>query len=250
MNSQLGGRQMGLGYASSCLHDEWAIFNNTAGLSKIKQTTTAFAYDAMPSLKSFNRMGALIAMPTKVMTTALGIFRFGDDLYNEQFLSAGFANKLGLASLGLRVNYIQYHAEGFGNYQAFTISFGGIAELTNIIHVGAHITNLNHPIINKQTGEKMPTLMSLAIAINPSDKTILTSEVQKDLNFNIIWKTGLEYKFYKKFAARTGFNLNPQAAFLGFGWKSKRLTLDYALKYNPLLGNNHQASVSFQFSHQ
>jgi hypothetical protein len=244
----MGARQMGVGYTSSCLYDEWATFNNAAGLSKVKQSTAAFAYDALPSLRSFNRMAALVALPSKLMTTALGVFRFGDDLYNEQFVSAAFANKLGLASLGIRFNYIQYHAEGFGNLQAFTISFGGIAELTKAIHVGAQITNLNQPIINRQTGEKMQTLMSLAVAINPSDKIILTSEVQKDLNFKILWKTGLEYKFYKKFAARTGMNLNPQAAFFGFGWKSKRLTLDYGLKYNPLLGNNHQATVAFSLS--
>jgi hypothetical protein len=244
----MGARQMGIGYASSCLYDEWAVFNNPAGLAKVRQSTAAFSYDAMPSLKSFNRMAALVALPSKIMTTALGVFRFGDDLYNEQFVSAGFANQLGLASLGIRFNYIQYHAEGFGNFQAFTISFGGIAELTKTIHVGAQITNLNQPIINKQTGEKMQTLMSLAVAINPSDKIFLTSEVQKDLNFKILWKTGLEYKFYKKFTARTGVNLNPQAAFFGFGWKSKRLTLDYGLKYNPLLGNNHQATVAFSLS--
>ena len=239
---------MGLGYASACLSDEWAIFNNPAGLAKVKQTTAGFSYDAMPTFKSFNRMAALITVPSPAFTTAVGAFRFGDALYNEQFLSAGIANKLGLASLGLRFNYIQYHAEGFGTYTALTVSFGGIAELTKTLHIGAHITNINQPVINKQTGEKIPTIMTLGMALIPSEKIFLTSEVEKDLDHKMQWKAGLEYKALKKFTVRTGVNLNPEAAFLGFGWRGKKFIIDYGIKYNPNFGTNHQATVVYPFT--
>jgi hypothetical protein len=75
--------------------------------------------------------------------TSVGAFRFGDDLYNEQMVSLGFGNKFGIASLGVKANYIQYQADGFGTYGAVSIDFGGLAELTDQLSIGAYITNLN-----------------------------------------------------------------------------------------------------------
>src|SRR5262245_36119253 len=105
---------MGVANAASCLSDEWAIFNNPAGLAKSEYTSAAFTYEAHPSLSSFNRIAATIALPIRSSTAAIGVYKFGDDLYNEQIISAAFANTLGLASLGLKLNYLQYYAEGFG----------------------------------------------------------------------------------------------------------------------------------------
>jgi hypothetical protein len=243
----IGGRVMGLGYASACLKDEWAVFNNVAGLSEVKQSSAVFTYEAHPSFPSFNRMATAFAMPLGPGVAAVGVYRFGDELYNEQILSAAFANKLGIASLGAKINYIQYHTEGFGSARAIALSFGGIAQLTPVFSVGAHITNLNQPTLGKQTGEKLPTFLILGLGFRISDKIFITTEAEKDLSNPLLWKNGLEYLCNKKFSARTGFNLHPQAGFVGLGWKNGKFLLDYSFQYNLNLGACHQASVGYQF---
>lgn len=247
---QMGARANGMAYASSCLSDVWSLTNNIGGLAKADQTVVAFSYHAIPSFKFFNRMAAVFAVPIKSGVAGASVFRFGDNLYNEQIVSLGFANSFGLASLGVKVNYLQYHAEGLGTNTAFTVSFGGIAELTSQISIGAHIVNINQPVINELTEERIPTRLIAGMAFKPSDKVIIIAEIEKDLEHSAIWKTGLEYQVVKKIAFRTGFNLNPEVAFFGIGFKPRKFVLDYALQFNDPPGLSHQATVAYQFKHK
>jgi hypothetical protein len=242
----MGARAMGMGYASSCLQDEFALFNNPAGLAELRNTSFSFSSNVHPSFKPFNRMAATVAFPFRIGVVSAGAFRFGDDLYNEQVFSTAFANKFGLASLGLKVNYIQYHAESFGTKGIFTVSFGGIAELTKKFFIGAHITNINTPRISEE--ESAPTRLTLGIGIKASEKTFVTTELEKDLTHKTIFRTGIEYQFHKKFVLRTGFNFNPESGFFGLGFRPKRFSIDYALAYKPAVGINHQATAAFKFS--
>ena len=242
----MGARAQGMGYASACLSDVWSLTHNVAGLAKTDHPTAAFSYHAIPSLKFFNRMAAVFAVPLKKAAAGGTLFRFGDDLYNEQVLSLGFANTFGLASLGLKANYIQHRSEGRETRAAFTLSFGGMASLTPQLCFGAHIVNINQPVIDERTGERIPTRLLAGLSLRPSDNLILSGEIEKDLEHPATLKTGLEYRVFKKVAFRTGFNLHPEAGFFGLGFKTQRFRLDYALQHNHALGLSHQASVTVQ----
>lgn len=221
--------------------------NNIAGLAKTERTAAAFSYHSIPSFKVFNRMAAVFALPLKKGVAGAAIFRFGDDLYNEQLVSLGFANTFGLASLGLKVNYVQYRAVGTGVNNAFTLSFGGLARLTPHLSFGAHIANINQPVINDRTDERIPTRLSAGLAFAPSQKLTVATEVQKDIDYSPTLRSGAEYWIFKKVAFRTGFNIHPDAAFFGAGFKSRKFDLDYALQFNDAFGMSHQATVLYAF---
>jgi hypothetical protein len=238
---------MSMGYASACLKDEWSVFNNVAGLAKVETLTTAFTYHAFPYFSPFNRMAATVVMPVPVGVSAVGAYRFGDDLYNEQMLSCGFANTLGLASLGVRLTYTQCHAEGFGTDRALSVSAGGIATITPAFFIGAHMININQPRLTRSGGKTLPAVMMLGFGAELSDHLFVAAEIEKDLLYPLTWKAGLEYLAHKKLALRTGVNLQPNAAFLGFGCKTKKMSLDYSLQWSMNTGINHQAGVSYRF---
>jgi hypothetical protein len=242
----MGARAMGIGNSSACLHDPWAITNNIAGIAEIDAATASVSYNAYPSFKPFNRKSVVVLSPLNVGVAGIGIYKFGDATYNEQIFSAGYANKFGLASLGIKVNYVQYSAENFGTRGVFTASIGGIASITPKLSVGSYITNINQPEIDEETGETIPTRMYLGIAFKPTEKIFLTAEVEKDLDMLSIFKGGIEYKFTKKFSARSGFNINPDAGFVGFGFAPKKLQLDYAVEYQLQTGINHQLSLTLK----
>lgn len=236
-----------MAYASSCLGDEWSLFNNVGGLGHVTSPLLSATYDARPQLQGANRTSFVANLPAKFGTTAIGAFRFGDDVYNEQKVSLGFGNRFGLASLGASINYIQYSAQGFGVKNVLTFNFGGIATLTKKIKVGAHIQNINQPIISETDDEHLPTLLTIGLAITPSENVILITELQKDLDQPLTYKTGVEYKPVKKFAARTGFMLHPNKLFMGVGFLTTRLLIDYAFEYAPAgIGYSHQASIGYK----
>jgi hypothetical protein len=243
----LGAKAMGLGFSSACLSDEWALFNNVAGLAKVDRITGAFTCEARPSFTPYNRMGIAFSLPIGFGVVSSGAYKFGDQLYNEQILTAGFSNSFGLASLGVKVNYVQYHTEMYGNARALTISAGGIAEITRRFSVGAHIVNINQPQLSKMSEETIPTILVLGLAFRPSNTIYITTEVEKDLEYELKLKSGLSWDVNKKFTVRTGFNLNPQAGFAGLGFRTKFFQLDYAFQYNVTIGSSHQATVAYQF---
>jgi hypothetical protein len=243
----MGSRAMAMGNASSCLNDEWALFNNVGGLSGIDASAAAFAYLAYPDFSPFDRMAMVVSVPLGYGVAGIGAYRFGSELYNEHVVSAAFSNKIALASLGLKINYVQYQAEGFGTAQSFTVSFGGIVELTKAIRVGAYINNINQPTLSEISQERIPTYLVLGVGFQIAQNVLAVTEVEKDLDHDPVIRGGLEYRPNKKFAARTGLNLNPEAAFAGFGFHHKRFIFDYAFQYHRELAASHQASVIWKF---
>jgi len=243
----MSARANGLGNSFVCIRDEWSVFNNIGGLSAVRKTTAAFSSDFQPALPATRKVAAVFALPMKIGTAGIGVFKFGDDLYNEQQISAGYSNKFGIASLGIKANYVQYHAEGFGTKGVVAFSVGGIAQLTNQLSVGAHITNINQPEIASLEHEHLPTLLNVGISFSPSEKVFITTELEKDLDYKATWKGGIEYKAHKKVLIRTGFNVYPAAGFFGVGFKPKKFTLDYAFRYLPATGGGHQATIAYIF---
>jgi hypothetical protein len=244
----MGARASGMGHASSCLDDEWSVFNNMGGLASVNTIRAAFAFDAQPTFKPFNKAAAVLVVPLKIAVAGLGVYRFGDNVYSEQILTTGLSGKLGLASLGIKLNYVQYNAAGFGRKGVLSLSFGGIAALTPQLSVGAHIINLNQPKISDVDDERLPTVLIAGISFKPSTRTLITTEVEKDLDYKATWKTGLEYEVHKKLSFRTGFNIHPNAGFFGLGFKPRKFSLDYAYHYRPSLGSRHQATVGYKFN--
>ncbi len=244
VTTTIGARSAAIGNASSILSDEWSLLNNIGGLAKIKETYTAFTFDARPALPGSSRMAAAFSTPLKIGVIGIGVFKFGDNLYSEQILTTGFSNKFGIASLGIKLNYIQYRAEGFGTKNALSISVGGIADITPQLSIGAYIQNLNQPKLNN--GERVPTRLAVGLSFKPTEQVLLVTEIEKDLLYDPIIKAGIEYSILKKVYARTGFNLNPETAFFGLGFKGWRLKFDYAIQYNNSLNFSHQASACYR----
>ncbi len=243
----VGARAMALGYAGACLGEPWSLFNNVAGLSKVGHPATAFTYEAYPFFPAFNRMAVACVVPTTIGTAALGVFRFGDDLYSEQLASIAFANKMGIAALGARISYVQHRAETFGASTAWTVSAGGIADLTPHFSVGAHVVNINQPKITRDGRARTPTWLVLGVSFHPTEKMYLVAEIEKSLDTRATWKSGLEYQFHRKFKARTGINIHPRIVFGGLGFVTRKFHLDYAMAYGVLSGLSHQATVMYQF---
>lgn len=245
---QIGGRAAGMAYASACLQDEWSLFNNVAGQASLKQIIAASTYDAKPKLEGANRSAIVFAIPTNIGVVGAGALRFGDALYNEQLLSVSFSNQLGLASLGVTLNYLQYTAQGFGTKSVLTVSAGGIAALSKSVSIGAYVLNINQPLLSEIEGEKVPTRLSLGLSLSPTEKVQLCSELSKELDHAATFKTGMEYKATKKFHTRTGFSLYPNNIFIGIGFIQSKLSIDYAYQYALTgLGESHQASLAYKW---
>jgi len=240
---QVGGRPTGMANASASLKDNWALYNNPAGSARLTNASLNFACENRPSLTGANRAAVAGVLPTRAGTFSSGAFKFGDKLYSEQLLSLGYSHSLGLASLGIRVDYIQYRAEGYDPVVGLGITAGTIADITDKLSLGGYVSNVNRPLL--PDGTPMPVRMATGFACKPSEKVIVCGELEKDVGFTPTIKVGIEVTPFKKVYIRSGFNLYPGAAYAGFGFNSWRLSFDYSIAYSPSLAYTHQAGLSF-----
>lgn len=242
---QIGARIASLGYTGATSSDEYSVFNNPAGLSEIEATKALAGFENRFGIAGLNNLGAAIVSPLPIGSGGISLFRFGDDLYNEQVISMTYSHSIGITQLGAKLNYMQFHLEGFGTKGVFVVDFGGITALLPDFKVGAYIRNINQAKLSNFQDERVPTLLNLGFSYKANKKVLLNTEIEKDIDFPASLKIGFEYEFLKKFAARLGVKTNEFSSFFGLGFKSPLLTIDYAIAHNFLLGSSHQASISY-----
>ncbi|UII29963.1 hypothetical protein LVD17_16825 [Fulvivirga ulvae] len=243
--SQIGARAAAMGYTSVALNDSWSLFNNPAGLYGCEGVNGIFAFENKYGVEGFNSMGAGITSTISIGGMGISVFRFGDDLYNEQTAAISYGNRFGLAGIGARINYIQYHIEGFGVKGILALDFGGIAELGKNLYFGALIRNINQAKLSDFEDERIPTILNAGLSFRPTDKIFLNAEVEKDIDLDAALRVGLEYIFFKKFTARTGIKTKSFVSYFGLGLALTRLNVDYALTITPKTGYSHQAAVTY-----
>lgn len=240
----MGARQMGLAFSSATIKDEWSQWNNVAGLAKHRQAAAAVAYEVTPSLLGANRMVMTGVVPFKQGALGIGVFRFGDAVYSEQLASIGLAHQIANTSLGVKLNWVQYRADGFGVQSAATLDFGGISQITQQMRIGAYITNLTQSSFQSTENYRLPTRLIIGVSFQLTSTVLVATELEKDLDYKPVFKSGLEYEPIKNFFLRGGFNFYPQNYYFGLGSKWKSITANYAVRFNHLLGSTHQISAT------
>ncbi|MDH5476356.1 MAG: hypothetical protein OEX22_11740 [Cyclobacteriaceae bacterium] len=236
-----------LGNTSATLSNYGSVFSNAAGLAEINEISVAASYKVTPNALWQNTMSASSTVPTKFGTIGVGFLRLGDNLFNQQLISMGFANRFGIASIGIKANYLQYNIEGFANNSVPFFDIGGIVELTPQLFIGAYIVNVTQTKLSTFQNERFPTLLDAGLSYRPTEKLMINVEIEQDLDFSPTFKAGLGYTPIKNLSIRTGINTSPNRQFFGLGFIPNNILihLDYSLYHDRYSGISHQMSISY-----
>lgn len=242
-----GARSAGMANASVTMTDEWAVFNNIGALAGIDKQYAAFGYANRFGLEGWNNIGASFVSPLSFGGVAgLGIWRFGDNLYNENRVSLGYSHKLYGVSLGIQANYFAVSIEGLGTKQMLILEFGGLVQLSEKLFMGMHIYNFNQAKLNGFQDERIPTTMRAGFSYRPVDKLMVNIETEKNIDFPATFRVGVSYElFAEKVFVRTGISTQPFVNYYGLSLKHKNFHFDYALSTHNRLGTSHQLSLSY-----
>lgn len=246
-NIATGARASALGNSAVTLSDEYSIANNIAGIASTSKDVAGISAENRFGLKGLTTGAAFILIPTKYGVPGLSFNRFGDKYYNEQLLSLGFAHKIRMVSLGVKISYYQVSIEESGIRRNLILDFGGIAEVVPDLFFGAFITNINQAK-SGISDDQLPVIMKSGIGYKPSKQVYLSIEVEKNIYYPLLTKVGIEYSIGEKLFLRTGINLNPIQNAFGIGFKHHSFKMDYAFGYFNKLGVVHQFSFSQQLN--
>lgn len=243
-----GARSMGMANAHVTVEDAWSIFNNIGALTGIEQSQAFFAYDHRGNLSELTTLAAGAVFKSELFSYGLSVSTYGEEFFSQSQIGLGIAQKLGIASIGVKANYFQTSIEGFGTGRSAVLEFGGLAELTPELFFGAHIYNLTGSRFGKNSIDQLPTVIKSGISYRPSENVMVNLEAEKDILLPPTLKVGLEYSLHQKVWARAGINNQPNRLCFGIGFRAKSFHLDFAVNQNPYLGSTQHFSFNYLFS--
>ncbi|MFT5570209.1 MAG: hypothetical protein ACI8QD_001796 [Cyclobacteriaceae bacterium] len=224
------------------ISDHWSVFNNPAGMATLHEPGMLLGYRSQYGMAAFQVLSMAFIYPALNFTSAVSFLRFGDDIYNQQKIGFHLAHKLQMVSLGIGVQYVQHHFNELGTLGGIAIDFGGIAEITEYLRLGAHIFNINQGALNVR--QPIPVIMRVGISYLPSERFIITTELENDLDRSEVLKIGLSYQLVEWLDLRTGFANSPKSLCFGFGLRHDKLIADYAYITRAPAGIIHEFSFT------
>ena len=238
----VGATSSGMSEANINSADCWSLFNNPAGLGFQEAGAILTSYQNRLNAAAFQTLGFGLIFPTGKIVPGISIYRFGDDIFNQQKLSFSLGSKLQIVSLGLSVNWIQNKFSELGNVNAFSVEFGGIAEIVRGFRIGAHIFNLNQGSFIET--QQLPVMMRCGLSYLPTEYFILTGELEKHIDQKENLKIGFNYFITDWVALQTGFATYPKSFSFGMGLHPKTWSFNYAFVSLSPIGSVHEISLS------
>lgn len=245
----MGSRSHALGNASAAIDDIWAYHHNPANLVSVKKLGFGLSYENRFLLKELQSQGFVVALPLKAGVISFGLQSFGFKNFRTNRLGLGYSMKLAeFLSCGVQLNYHQVRlTDAYGRKDALTAELGLKANITDNWKVAFSVFNLTRTKISEFGEDRLTTLMRFGTQYTFSEKVMFVAELEKNIEFPVRFKTGLEYSPIKKLFLRGGFATQPIEISAGLGYRFKeQFQLDIGSAYHQILG----WSPNFSFTYQ
>ncbi len=248
-----GARSLGMGHASVTFTDMSSAYNNQAGLGFVSDPGVT-SYTEQRFLLSEMTYGGLCAvLPTQSGTFSLSTTYFGYSNFNDTQIGLGYGLKLSENfSAGVQVDYLRTSVIEYGSKSNFTFEAGLLAKMTDKLTFAAHVYNPIRAQLGESLGitEKIPGILKAGFSYLEEDKFLLTTEVEKDIDYDPFIKVGLEVYLSDKLFVRGGVGTQPSYFTLGMGYKVNNLSIDIAGSQNEYISFTPAVSLSWKFIKQ
>ena len=244
-----GGKNLGMGGSTIAIDQVWSVNNNQGGLGYLENPEVGLYYTNRFLLKELSSQSLVFAYPTKYGNLGFSVDYFGYSQQSEFQLGLAYAKKLNkYISLGVKFDYLQYQQpEEYGNTHAIVAELGILSHPYENIYIGAHVYNPSMSKFNTAVEKSAPTIFSFGMAYIPDPLVSLTAQVDKNINYDLTYKVGVELNLQEALFIRAGVNLAPNAYYLGLGYYFKNIKFDFAFSYQDVLGISPATSLGYEF---
>jgi long-subunit fatty acid transport protein len=247
----VGSKQVAMGGCSVSNTGIWSVSNNQAGLGFLSETIAAMHYENRFGVKGVGYKSLAFATATSSGTFGLKLNYFGYDLYNDMEFGLVYGKSLGEKfSVGIGLNYLQtYIAHDYGKTGVLLAEIGIMSKPIDNLTIGATLYNVTRAKYSKTINEeKIPSIFKLGAEYNFSGDALLTAEIDKNIDYPMVFRAGVEFKVVKSLFLRTGISTNSTLLSFGLGYKTKKVSVDIAFSYHQYLGYSPFISLVYNFS--
>lgn len=217
--------------------DAFSLCSNSASLANVKSFSAGVFSERRFMLPELSAHSFALALPVSSGVFGLGGTFFGGPLYRESALRLAHGRNLGSkAAVGVQFHYLALSAAGYGAASTVTFDAGALFRLTEAVQVGFSAYNPVRAKLEKNGGERLPSVFSAGIGYDASPQVFVGAEAQKSEGEPLNVSAALQYAVAEKLFARLGVASAASVLYGGFGAKLKALRIDLSASFHPYLG--------------
>jgi hypothetical protein len=245
----MGSRSMSLANATVALEDVWAFHHNPAALTNLKKIEFGVSYENRFLMKELQSQGLVVAIPIKSGVISIGSQSFGYNQFRTYRNGLGYSMKLAeFLSVGVQLNhhFVRINSN-YGNHQTVTAEVGALAKINDKWSLAFSVFNITRNRLSEFAEDRYSTIMRLGTKFSVSEKVLFLAEAEKNVDYTIRFKTGIEYLPLDNFYVRGGFATAPIEFSFGLGYAfSGKYKLDLGSAYHQVLGWSPNFSFTMQ----
>jgi hypothetical protein len=240
-----GAKSAAMGHVGVMFKDEQSLLSNQAGLGAMKNYAVLAATQRRFMLSELDAVAVGGIVPTRSGTFALLLQNYGYSEFRQQKIGIAYGRQLfENFYAGASFDYFQTRISEYGSNGTVSVQIGLQAQLSKQLLLGAHLANPAKVEIAE--GDRLPTIFNMGLAWTPSAKTSIAFELEKDIDFPLRAKGGIEYQAAKPVFLRIGVASNPTTAHFGLGLLIKEnIKVDVASSYHQVLGFSPSVGVGY-----
>jgi hypothetical protein len=249
-NNGRGTKAVAMGNAFVAVCDNpWAASYNAAGLAQIQHPyVSAFYVPQQFGLPELKTTALAVAHPINPGTVGISLEQFGFQLYRLTTISVGYGANINRAiSIGVTANLEHTSIDRYGTSYDATVDIGLHGRLFEGLAMGFSMKNVGGTTIGK-THDRLPQSLFFGIAYSPIKEFLIVSELEKDAQFPLVLKVGIEQRFLEFLSVRCGAANNPDKFSAGFAIRYSLFEFGYAGYSHIDLGWTHQIDLSIRWA--
>lgn len=234
----VGSRSMAMGNSSVTFSDAWSYFNNPAGYASLEAAQVGLSYENRFLLKELQSQAIAAGIPLKFGCISIGAQTFGYRQFRSTKAGVGYSMKLTDHLLaGVQLNYqgVQLN-ENYGNKNTVSADLGVIIPISEKWRIGTSIINLGRAKLSDYQDDRFTTAIRLGTSYRFSKLVTITTEAEKDLDYPVRVKAGVEYQPIEHLYLRGGFTTSRAEYSFGLGYDFGLVQLDLGSSYDTTLG--------------
>jgi hypothetical protein len=244
----VGARSASMANASICNGDAWAYHHNPGATGAATSMAIGVSYENRFLLKELQTQAITYVQPIKTGVISAGAQVYGYDAYRTYRLGMGYALKLTDKFIaGVQLNYqgVRF-SENYGAKNTLTAEAGILATITEKWKIGVSVFNIGRAKLSAYQDDRLSTVFRVGTCYNFSKKVAVTVEAEKNIDYALRIKAGLEYEAFTHFFIRGGIATQQLEATFGIGYKFKHFRLDTGSAYHQVLGWSPHISFTFE----
>lgn len=241
----LGARPAALGMATTALYENnWGIFSNPASIysESLEVGFYSFQNYGFPELTD---VSARLVYPLFNGHSAVGFYRFGNDLYAETNINIAYKYSAKNIHAGISTEYRHLSlGDEYGSGGALSFTLGVISYVSENFTIGAKLRNINRAAYQfEYNDETLPQDISAGFSYKLENQALFLFDVIKDVRFPLSYRAGIEIEIIDSLIGRIGTTIEPVIYTFGLGYSTKNWLINLAVQQHEILGTSPGADL-------